>query len=169
MAITFTDSELTLAHALRCASDLLRQEQGKPAGYREWHKLADLVSERHLAPDTSVAELTRVAAGLYRKHVIARRTVLSVARYALTEEGLRELTALDAATGATEEAALATAYRQAEYDHSQAVKALDTARRAAEGTLQRREELGRQLDELRRARLLALAGDGGTGDRARNR
>lgn len=155
--VKFTDSELALAHALRCASDLLRTgDDGKPSGYREWHKLADLVSERHLAPDTSVEELVRVAAGLYRKHVIAKRTVLSVARYALSLDGFRELAALDAATGATEEAELAAAYRQAEYDHAQAAKALDAARRAAEGTLQRREELGRQLDELRRTRLASV-------------
>lgn len=153
--ITFTDGELALAHALRCASDLLRTDEGgKPIGYRTWHKLDDLVTDRHLAPDTSVDELRRVAAALYRKHVVSKHTVLSVARYALSPDGFRELAALDAATGATEEAALATAYRQASYDHAQAAKALDVARRAAEGTLQRLEEAGRQLDELRRSRLV---------------
>lgn len=153
--ITLTDGELALAHALRCASDLLRTDDaGKPIGYRTWHKLDDLVSERHLAPDTDVLRLGAVARSLYRKHVVTKHTVLSVARYALSPDGFRELAALDAATGATEEAALATAYRQAEYDHAQAAKVLDAARRAAEDTLQRREALGRQLDELRRSRLV---------------
>lgn len=153
--IKWTDGELALAHALRCAGDVLRQDDGgKPIGYRTWHKLSDLVAERHLAPDTELADLEHVASALYRKHVVARRTVLSVARYTLTEAGFRELAALDAATGATEEVALASAYRQAEYDCTQTAKVLDAARRAAEAALQRKEELGRQLDELRKSRLV---------------
>jgi hypothetical protein len=81
-----------------------------------------------------IAGLDKAARGLYKKHLVARRTMFGVTRYTLTDEGIVTLAQLEEAAGVTD-------LVRAERDLAQAVQ---DQRMAATRATEARERLAEE-------------------------
>jgi hypothetical protein len=88
--------------ALRSASVLRREPKTlTPDGHEHWWSLLELADQGYLgaATDMDLAALSSTARGLYKKHLVAMRTQMTVTRFCLTGEGYLAVTAVEAAAG----------------------------------------------------------------------
>jgi hypothetical protein len=138
--MSVTPDQLKILHALRGAHALRREPTtGCPSGHQRLHTLGalDLEGRLDIGPATSAA-----ARGLRQKGLIIGRTLHTVTRYTLSEEGLALLTELEEKAGATELVAAELAFEQAQYDWEQATERRVMAQRAINKARTRAERPG---------------------------
>jgi DNA-binding PadR family transcriptional regulator len=114
---------------------------------KQVHLVSGLVAGGYAVPDISEHDMASLLLRLYRKGLIARRTNFGVPRYAITEEGRRELAVAQAQQADRAEVdTLALAYAKADQDVIALRQELAAAQHRVELAFQERERLGRELD-----------------------
>jgi hypothetical protein len=143
--VNLTENHVRVLTALRGAS-LLRREPKvlTPDGHEHWWTLSELAGEGRLDDHGAYgpAELSSAARGLYKRHLVARRTIATVTRWAVTGDGLLALASYEAERGLSEVSA-------AQMDLDQACEDERQARAAVRAARERKAEAGIRLQDAR--------------------
>ena len=164
-----SESAIVVMAGLRDASaHRYEPTAGNPDGRHTMFSITDLAAEGLvLGGDTGnlsgIAGLDKTARGLYKRHLVSRRTLHGRAYYALTDEGTVLMLRVEAEAGVTELAEAERAMCQAQADAELAVRREREARAAL--TAARRRHGGRYalevlLDARREYPLGARRGEG---------
>jgi hypothetical protein len=114
--MNLTTEQYAVLVAVRAASRLrCEPTRVNPDGRRQTWSLTELIQQGRLA-DPNPPGLRRAADGLYRRNLLARRTLHGTPYWAVTEEGLAALAELEAERGTAKWVAAALDLEQADMD-----------------------------------------------------
>jgi hypothetical protein len=132
--------EVAFLRALADATDAAKAAGGTKQLFRP----GDLVMEGYLSSDVSPGALSNIAARLHRRHLVIRKVIYGVVRYAITDAARREERAHRATDAA--ELALVGAWSEASRELGAARAAFEQAREALEDRQLHYEASRRALD-----------------------